>query len=57
MALTPGNLDTLVTIGGAVEVETAASQPSRTYAVNWQAGRVSGFVDGTDALKQAIYKI
>lgn len=57
MALTPGNLDTLVTIGGAVEVETAASQPSRTYAVDWQTGRVSGFVDGTDALKQAIYKI
>ena len=57
MALTPSNLDTLVTIGGAVEVETAASQPSRTYAVDWQTGRVSGFVDGTDALKQAIYKI
>lgn len=57
MALTPGNLDTKVTIGEVVEVETAASQPSRTYAVNWQAGRVSGFVDGTDALKQAIYKI
>lgn len=57
MALTPGNLDTKVTIGEVVEVETAASQPSRTYAVNWQTGRVSGFVDGTDALKQAIYKI
>lgn len=57
MALTPGNLDTMVTIGTAVEVETPAAQPSRTYAVNWQTGRVSGFVDTTDALKQAIYKI
>lgn len=57
MALTPGNLDTMVTIGGTVEVETRAAQPSRTYAVNWQTGRVSGFVDTTDALKQAIYKI
>lgn len=57
MALTPGNLDTMVTIGTAVEVETPASQSSRTYAVNWQTGRVSGFVDGIDALRQAIYKI
>lgn len=57
MALTPGNLDTMVTIGEVVEVETAASQPSRTYAVNWQTGRVSGTVDSMDALKQAIYKI
>ena len=57
MALTPGNIDTMVTIGETVEVETAASQPPRTYAVNWQTGRVAGFVDGIDALKQAIYKI
>lgn len=57
MALTPGNLDAMVTIGTAVEVETPASQPSRTYAVNWQTGRVSGTVDGMDALKQAIYKV
>lgn len=57
MALTPANLSTMVTIGTAVEVETPASQPSRTYAVNWQTGRVSGFVDTTDALKQAIHKI
>lgn len=57
MALTPGNLDTMVTIGTAVEVETPASQSSRTYAVNWQTGRVSGTVDGMDALKQAIYKV
>ena len=34
MSLTPGNLDAMVTIGTAVEVETPASQPSRTYAVN-----------------------
>ena len=57
MALTPGNLDAMVTIGTAVEVETPASQPSRTYAVNWQTGRISGTVDGMDALKQAIYKV
>ena len=57
MALTPGNLDAMVTIGTAVEVETPASQPSRTYAVNWQTGRVSGTVDGMDALKQVIYKV
>ena len=57
MALTPGNIGTMVTIGETVEVETAASQPSRTYAVNWQTGRVSGFVDGVEALRQAIYKI
>ena len=39
MALTPANLSTMVTIGTAVEVETPASQPSRTYAVNWQTGQ------------------
>lgn len=57
MALTPGNLDAMVTIGTAVEVETPASQPSRTYAVNWQTGRIFDTVDGMDALKQAIYKV
>lgn len=57
MALTPANLSTMVTIGTAVEVETPASQSSRTYAVNWQIGRISGTVDGMDALKQAIYKV
>ena len=57
MALTPGNLDTMVTIGTAVEVETPASQSSRTYAVNWQIGRISGTGDGMDALKQAIYTV
>lgn len=57
MALTPAGIDTMVTIGGTVEVETAASQPSRTYAINWQTGRVAGFVDGAEALKQAVYKL
>lgn len=55
MALIP-NQGT-VTIGQVVEVTSAADRTTRTYKMDLEAGRVAGFVDGTEAMKQAILKI
>lgn len=33
------------------------SQPSKTYAMQMQQGRMKGYVDGQEAIKQAVYKI
>ena len=48
---------TTVKIGEDLEVQTAAEAPSRTYKIDFDAGRVGGFCDETEAMKQAIYKI
>lgn len=59
MALTP-LLAEEITEYGTTEATAAAAasvETSRTYMVNWQTGRVGGFIDGLEALKQAIYKI
>lgn len=32
-------------------------RPSRTYCIDFSSGRISGFVDQNEAMKQAIYKI
>lgn len=29
--------------------------PTRTYALDWERGRIQGHADGADAMKQAIY--
>lgn len=55
MALIP-NQGT-VTIGQAVEVTSAADQTTRTYKMDLDAGRVVGFIDGAEAMKQTILKI
>lgn len=55
MALIPNQ--GAVTIGQNVEVVSAADQTTRTYKMDLDAGRVAGFVDGTEAVKQAILKI
>ena len=55
MALIPNQSS--VTIGQAVEVTPAAEHPTRTYKADFETGRVAGFVDETEAMKQAIYKI
>ena len=46
-----------VTIGEDVEVQTAAEAPTRTFKIDFDAGRVGGFCDETEAMKQAILKI
>lgn len=32
-------------------------QPSRTYRLDFERGRISGMTDGLEAVKQAVYKI
>jgi hypothetical protein len=34
----------------------ASEQPSRTWKLDFQRGRVSGMTDGPDAIRQAVYK-
>ena len=55
MALIP--TPSVVTIGQAVTLTPAAEQPTKTYKVDFDAGRVAGYVDETEAMKQAIFKI
>lgn len=38
-------------------VESAAQRPSRTYRVDWAAGRVRGKLEGREAMAQAIRKL
>lgn len=46
-----------VKIGEDVEVQTTADAPTRTFRIDFDAGRIGGFCDETEAMKQAIYKI
>lgn len=39
-----------------VEIVTE-QQTSRTYRIDWEKGRIAGFVDGLEAVKQAVYLI
>lgn len=55
MALIP--TPSVVTIGQTVTVTPAAEQPTKTYKVDFDIGRVAGYVDETEAMKQAIFKI
>lgn len=48
---------TTVKIGEEVTVQSAADSPSRTFKIDFDVGRVGGFCDETEAMKQAIYKI
>lgn len=45
-----------VVIGRDIEVISAAAQTTRTYKVDLDAGRVAGYVDGAEAMKQMIIK-
>lgn len=55
MALVPNQLK--ITVGENITITPAAREPSRTYAVNFDTGRIVGFIDGQEAMKQAILKI
>lgn len=46
-----------VTIGEDVEIQSEAETTTRTYRVDFENGRISGFIDESEAMKQAIYKI
>lgn len=43
-----------VLIGQNVEVVSPAQQTSRTYKIDFETGRIGGYVDGIEAMKQAI---
>jgi hypothetical protein len=51
----------MIPTGGTLntqDMETvAATQPSRTWRLDVERGRVSGFIDGVEAVKQAVFKI
>ena len=42
---------------GATPAEEEIMQPSRTYRIDFERGRVIGMVDGLEAIKQAVYKV
>ena len=46
-----------VVIGEDYEIVDDSEQPSRTYRIDFKTGRVIGFVDGLEAMRQAIFKI
>ncbi|WP_025691974.1 DUF2634 domain-containing protein [Paenibacillus zanthoxyli] len=39
------------------QVEGESESPSLTYGIDWKKGRITGYVDGLDALKQAVDKV
>jgi phage baseplate assembly protein W len=44
-------------VAPGIEVQLARQQPSKTYRMDMNAKRISGTVDGLEAVKQAVYKI
>ena len=36
---------------------TNERQPSRTYKIDFESGKIAGFADGLEAVRQAVYKI
>lgn len=46
-----------VTIGQDLVIQSTAETPTKTYKIDFESGRVGGFVDDTEAMKQTIYKI
>lgn len=41
-------------VGAAIEYET---YPSRSYALDSESGRITGYVDGLEAVQQAVEKV
>lgn len=40
-----------------IEIEENHIEPTKTYKIDFEAGKIVGFCDGIEALKQAIYLI
>ena len=55
MAIIPQSIP--LQIGSAITVEESADLTSRTYKIDFGTNTVSGYIDGVDAMRQAIYKI
>jgi len=60
MALIPENdtsaLDTFVATVETVDDTAANADPSKTYALDFAAGTIGGYIDDDDALRQYVYK-
>ncbi|MBD8499971.1 DUF2634 domain-containing protein [Paenibacillus arenosi] len=56
MSLLPEQIGTAIPIT-AVELELPEEQTSRTYRLDMDKGRIQGFVDEIEAIKQAVYKV
>ena len=50
-------IPTVNTILGSAQSVEQTKQPSRTYCVDWQSGRIAGMVDGAASMAQSIDKI
>ena len=50
-------IQTANTILGSAQPVEQAKQPSRTYCIDWQNGRIAGTVDGAASVAQSIDKI
>lgn len=40
-----------------IEIQSQADQTSRTYRIDFNTNRITGYIDDIEAVKQAIYKI
>lgn len=47
----------MIPIGGAILDAEEVQETSRTYGVDFANKRTTGYVDGLEAVKQAVYKI
>ncbi|MCR8844051.1 DUF2634 domain-containing protein [Paenibacillus sp. SC116] len=56
MSLLPEQVETAIPIMD-IELELPEEQTSRTYRLDVQKGRITGFVDEIEAVKQAVFKV
>lgn len=49
----------MIPAGGQIDTQNtvAVQQPSRTWKLDFERGRVTGMIDGLEAVKQSVYKI
>lgn len=47
----------MIPIGGSIQDAAEMQQTSRTYGIDFAAGKATGITDGLEAVRQAVYKI
>jgi hypothetical protein len=47
----------MIPIGGSVQDAVEEQQTSRTYGIDFAAGKATGITDGLEVVRQAVYKI
>jgi hypothetical protein len=49
----------MIPTGGSIDIQNIEpiEQPSRTWRLDFERGRVTGMIDGLDAVRQAVFKI